>query len=327
MYIKYLIFLLFILRNLSLLAETTKFNYKNNENQKTYSTKKYTPTTKINGTLFFTLGTVESPFLKESFQFSYENKIKINSSFNESDKLLTIIESGNAIGTPLNLDLQSNKGDNLKISTLLYQFELAKNLEVTIGPKMFGYNGLAGKSTAYNERFAILDGSNFTTSTGIGPGIGISKRKYNGFNASLKLSSNNTTIDNDSTHFISQVGLTKKKFGGTITSNFNDHFKAYGLAAFYKPRKLPSFSASIEQKKGNSIKTIENWIFALQKNLNNKKFGLAVGTYNEEEEICYEAWSEIDTSDNIKLIPVFFIRENNNQKPDLGFAINTKINY
>tara|TARA_S200000501_G_C20836732_1_gene749715 strand:+ start:422 stop:601 length:180 start_codon:yes stop_codon:yes gene_type:complete len=52
---------------------------------------------------------------------------------------------------------------------------------------MFGYMGLAGKSTAYNERIAILDGSNYTTSTGNGPGIGISYINK-GFNYSSKIS-------------------------------------------------------------------------------------------------------------------------------------------
>ena len=318
--------LYFLIKNLSLslLAESSdnnSINYVNN------SYEKFTPTTKINGNLFFTLGALDSPVSNEALQFSYENKIRLNTSFKDTDKLLIIFESGNAFDNPLNLDLQSKKGDNLKISTLLYKFEMASSMEAVIGPKMFGYHGLAGKSTDYNERIAILDGSNYTTSSGIGPGIGISTRKNNGLNASLKLASNSSKIDNEATHLISQVGLTKKKFGGTITSNLNKEFNAIGLAAFYKPNYFPSISASIEQKNGDSINSIENWVIALQKNYQNKKFGLALGTYNEEERICYEGWSEIGMSNGVKLIPVIFLRENDNDKSDLGFAINTKISY
>ena len=135
------------------------------------------PYTKIKGSLFFTLGGVKSPISKESINLNYENKIRLTTSFNGSDKLLTVFESGNAFTSPLNLDLESKKGDTISIATLLYQFPLKEKFEITIGPKMFGYNGLAGKSTAYNERIAILDGSNFTTATGIGSGIALATKR------------------------------------------------------------------------------------------------------------------------------------------------------
>ena len=153
----------------------------------------------------------------------------------------------------------------------MYKFKLDDEYEAIIGPRMFGYNGLAGKSTAYNERIAILDGSNYTTSSGIGPGIGISSRKKNGFNTSFKISSDKSQIDNESIYFISQIGLTKKDWGGTITTNLNNDFEAYGIATFYKPKHFPSISASIEFKDIDSIKTIKNWVFALQQSLPNKK--------------------------------------------------------
>ena len=240
---------------------------------------------------------------------------------------MTVFESGNAIDSPLMLDLQSKKGDNLKISTLLYKFQLDDEYEAIIGPKMFGYHGLAGKSTAYNERIAILDGSNYTTSSGIGPGIGISYTKKNGFNTSYKISSDSAQIDNDSIFLISQIGLTRKNFGGTITTNLNNDFKAIGIATFYKPKIFPSISASIEYKDENSSKTIKNWVLALQKSLENKKIGIAVGTYNADEKIGYESWSEINISDKFKIIPVFFVRQNNQVNPELGFSINTKFSY
>ncbi len=289
--------------------------------------KKYSPTTTVKGNLFFTLGVLENSTSSESFHFTYENKIKLNTSFNETDNLLTIIESGNAMNSPLELDLQSKKGDNLKISTLLYKFKLYEKYEVIIGPKMFGYNGLAGKSTAYNERIAILDGSNYTTSTGIGPGIGISrKEKENGFNTSLKIASNRSHFNNESIHLISQIGLTKEFYGGTFTNNLNNEFNSYGISLFLKPNNFPSISTSIEYKDENSF-TSKNWIFALQKNLQNKKIGIAVGTHNAYEQIGYEGWSEITITDKLRLIPVIFLRETSPTKKELGFSINTKFSY
>ncbi len=273
--------------------------------------KNYFPSTNVRGSLFFTLGALSESTSSESIHFTYENKIRLNTTFRGTDNLLTVFESGNALDSPLMLDLQSKKGDDLKISTLLYKFQLNDQYEAIIGPKMFGYHGLAGKSTAYNERVAILDGSNYTTSSGVGPGIGISNRKKSGLNASFKIASDSSQIDNESIHLISQIGLTKKDFGGTITTNLNNDFEAYGIATFYKPKNLPSISASIEYKDLDSAKTIKNWVFALQQGLENKKIGIAVGTYNSQEKIGYEGWSEISISDKFKIIPVFFVREKN----------------
>ncbi len=64
-----------------------------------------------------------------------------------------------------------------------------------------------------------------------------------------------------------------------------------------------------------------------KKNLQNKNVGIAFGTYNAEEKIGYECWSEIDISDQFKIVPVFFARENNHTNPELGFSINTKFSY
>ncbi len=296
-------------------------------NSKDKIEKNYFPTTSIKGNLFFTLGALKGSNTSESLHFTYKNKIKLNTSFKGTDNLLTIIESGNASESPLKLDLQSQKGDNLKITTLLYRFKLDYQYEAIIGARMFGYHGLAGKSTSYNERIAILDGTNYTTSSGNGPGIGISIRKKNGFNKSFKIASNSSQIDNQTIHFISQVGLTKKDFGGTITANLNNNFNAYGLATFYEPKNFPSINVSIEYKDDDSSKTTKNWIIALQQNLKNKKVGIAVGTYNADKKIGYEGWSEINISDRLKIIPVIFLRENNQENPELGFSINTKFSY
>ena len=123
------------------------------------------------------------------------------------------------------------------------------------------------------------------------------------------------------------MSLTKKYFGGTITTNLNNNFEAYGIATFFKPKNLPSISTSIEFKDVDSGQTIKNWVFALQKGLQNKKIGIAVGTYNDQENIGYEGWSEINISDKLKIIPVFFVRETNQVNPELGFSINTKFSY
>ncbi len=321
------IFLFFLIQifNLNAYGESKKDNKIINS---TYKLRKnYFPTTQIKGNLFFTLGALYDSNSSEALHFTYENKFILKTSFKETDNLLTIIESGNASESPLKLDLQSQKGEKLKISTLLYRLNLDDESQLIIGPKMFGYHGLAGKSTAYNERIAILDGTNYTTSSGVGPGVGISKRKKNGFNATVKIASNSSQINNESLHLISQIGLTKKNLGGTITANLNNNFEAYGLATFFEPKNFPSISASIEFKNDYSSKFIKNWVFAFQQNLLNKKIGLALGTYTSEEKLGYELWGDINITDKFKFIPVFFVRENNQAKSELGFSINTRFNY
>ena len=66
--------------------------------------------------------------------------------------------------------------------------------------------GLAGTSTAYNERIGILDGSNYTTSSGLGPAIGVSATTPKGLNASFKLSSSQNIFTYKSRIIISQIG-------------------------------------------------------------------------------------------------------------------------
>ena len=329
MNIKKFFILLLIIRffNLSVYGDSQVKDKENKLHTKNLNKDEFAPTTLFTGNTYFTFGTVRSNGKKDYFEITYENKFKLNTSFNGSDKLLAIFESGNALDSPLNLDLQSSKGDAIKISTLLYEFKISDAINGVIGPKMFGYNGLAGKSTAYNERIAILDGSNFTTTSGIGPGLGISKRNKNGSNASIKLGFNNSKMNNQSLHLISQIGLTKKNFGGTITTNINEDFNAFGLAAYVKPKILPSISFSIEQKKDNKSKKIHNWILGLQKNLDSYNYGIAIGTYNSQENIAYENWIEIFISDKFKLIPVIFIKDNKHTKDELGIALNTKFSY
>ena len=321
------LFFILLLQNsyLNIYSETINPN-KNINSVDIKLDKKVFPLTSIKGNLFFTFGGVKYNN-NESINFTYENKLKIKTSLNEYNKLLTIIESGNAFENPLNLDLQSKKGNNLKISTLFYQFKINDNYKGIVGPMMFGYNGLAGKSTLYNERIAILDGSNFTTSTGIGPGLGISRYFKKSLNASLKISSNNSIIENETIHLISQIGLNRDSWGGTITSNLNNKFNAYGIATYFVKRNIPSISTSIEIKNEQKLKTSYNWIFALQKEYQKKKFGLAIGTHNDQEKIAYEGWSEISITDKLKIIPVFFVRETNKINPEIGFAFNTKIIY
>ena len=167
------LFIFFVLQVFFLDAYGSSKKVEEKINSKYKLEKKYFPTTNVKGSLFFTLGALSESTSSESLHFTYENKIRLNTSFKGTDNLLTVFESGNALESPLMLDLQSKKGDNLKISTLLYKFQLDDEFDAIIGPKMFGYHGLAGKSTAYNERIAILDGSNYTTSSGIGPGLSL----------------------------------------------------------------------------------------------------------------------------------------------------------
>jgi hypothetical protein len=83
---------------------------------------------------------------------------------------------------------------------------------------------------------------------------------------------------------------------------------------------------SIEEKNGNNLKNTRNWIIASQKRYADKTFGIAFGTYNEEEKIGYEGWSEISINDKLSIIPVVFVRETNTN-PELGIALNTKFRY
>ena len=107
--IKAFIFCLFLIANHNALAG----NKENNSNKDLIY-----PKTNIKGSLFITIGAIDSKESSESLHMTYENKIKLKTKFNPKNELITIIESGNAINSPLNFDLQSKKGESLKLSSL-----------------------------------------------------------------------------------------------------------------------------------------------------------------------------------------------------------------
>ena len=63
--------------------------------------KNYLPITNIKGSLFFTLGALSDSTSSESLHFTYENKIRLSTSFKGTDNLLTVFESGNALDLSL----------------------------------------------------------------------------------------------------------------------------------------------------------------------------------------------------------------------------------
>ena len=304
----------------------TNYNGEINSLQTFRANKKFNPITLIKSRLHLTLGALSNTDEGSSLHTSYENKVRISTTFSGADSLVLFLESGNANSSPLDLDLQSTKGDLINISSLYFNYPLKKDLNLIIGPRMYGYIGLAGTSTAYNERIAILDGSNYTTSSGLGPGIGLSLTKSKGLNASLKLSSSQDKFTDKSRSIISQIGYSTNHFGGTVTSNLTNDFRAYGIAIYTKPYNLPSFSSSIELKEFSNGSTIQNWLLALQKDFSNSSIGFGFGTYDQAQNVLYESWYSFEVSDNIKLIPVMFLK-NYYSDEQFGFAINTQIKY
>ena len=81
-----------------------------------------------------------------------------------------------------------------------------------------------------------------------------------------------------------------------------------------------------KNKEPNNKNQLEKWVIAFQKKVKKDNFGIAIGTYNEDEKIAYEAWADFEYSKNLKIIPVIFIKETNFGE-ETGFAINTKFSY
>ncbi len=298
---------------------------------------KFSTTTKISGNLNFVSGAVRNALKGEALHSTYEYKLKLLSSFNGRDSLVAKFEAGNALQSSLELDLQSSKGNEIEPTNIYYQFPLENNLIITLGPKMFGYQGLAGTSTAYNERIAILDGSNYSTDAGNSAALAISYLNNNGLNSTIKLSAKNSNnankgmfTGNSDDSIIGQIGFTGRDYGGTFTYNYSDKFKAYGIGIYLKPDNLPSLSASIELKSQSNSEDIKNWLIAILYNNMLGSFGSGLGTYNTNEDLAYETWYEIDITDNLSLIPILFVKTSGNsitKEDELGFALNAKYNF
>ncbi len=297
----------------------------------------FIPSTKISGNINFVAGSVINGSKGEAIHSTFEYKLKIVSSLTGRDLLITNVEAGNARDSSLGLDLQSSKGDQLHITNLYYTFPLNEELKVSLGPKMYGYVGLAGTSTAYNERIAILDGSNYSTSAGNGAGMAISYLNNNGFNSTIKLSASDSSNSSkgmfrnqSSDSIIYQIGYGKESYGSTLTYNKTDTFKAYALAIYINPENLPSISASIESKDSNYEKDVINWLLAIGLKNELSSFGAGIGTYNTNENLAYESWYSVNLTDSTSIIPIMFLKKEGNvteKKDELGIAVNLKLKF
>ncbi|WP_320674920.1 hypothetical protein [Prochlorococcus sp. MIT 1341] len=309
----------------------------NNEIRTRLEAAKFSPTTKINGNLNFVSGAVRNGVKGEAAHSTYEYKLKLSSSITGKDLLITKLEVGNALESSLGLDLQSSRGQELQITSLYYTFPVDKNIRVSVGPKMFGYEGLAGTSSAYNERIAILDGSNYSTDAGNGAAFVISYLSDNGYNSSLKLTSENANNSSEGIlteegkdSLIYQVGYSAESFGGTVTFNKTDEFDALGLGVYISPEKLPSLSASIELKNQDNGQEIINWLLALNKTNKDSTIGIGFGTYDINENIAYEVWYNYNLTDTIMINPILFVKKEGNSlinKDEFGFGLNARFKF
>tara|TARA_B100000700_G_C15039394_1_gene854540 strand:- start:284 stop:1396 length:1113 start_codon:yes stop_codon:yes gene_type:complete len=311
-----------------------KENIENKKYWHTINNSKISPKTMIYNTLNFTNGLVKNGIKGEGPNITYEYKIKMLSSMSGKDLLTTNIESSNATDSSLNLDLQGIKGTDFQITSLYYKFPIYENLMITLGPKLYGYEGLAGKSTAYNERIAILDGTNFTTNSGNSAALSMSYINTYGLNYTLKVSALNANegifkSENEKS-VISQIGFTSELFGGTITYNERDSFEAIGISIYIIPENVPSFNISLEYKETEEENTVKNWLFAIGNNGIFGEWGAGIGTYDDNENIAYESWYIYKITDKVSITPILFLRKEgnyNNQKDELGLAVNASFRY
>ncbi len=116
------VFIFFVLQVFFLDAYGSSKKVDGKINSKDKLEKKYFPTTNVKGSLFFTLGALSESTSSESLHFTYENKIRLNTSFKGTDNLLTVFESGCLI-------YKVKKGIPLKSQLLCINFSWMMNMK------------------------------------------------------------------------------------------------------------------------------------------------------------------------------------------------------
>ena len=139
----------------------------------------FSPTTKLKSSVNFTVGSNTDSADGDELHSSYEMKWKATTSFTGEDKLVGKFEIGSGKTLAGGIDPQSSKGGGKTptLTDLYYQFPLAEDLTISVGPKMDGDQGLAGTTSIYGEPVLLAVDGYYALAgeggTGASHGIGV----------------------------------------------------------------------------------------------------------------------------------------------------------
>ena len=281
----------------------------------------FSPTTKVKSSVNFTVGSNTDSADGDELHSSYEMKWKATTSFTGEDKLVGKFEIGSGKTLAGGIDPQSSKGGGKTptLTDLYYQFPLAEDLTISIGPKMDGDQGLAGTTSVYGEPVLLAADGYYALAGEGGTGATIAYAGDNGWNASLNMTaadgddaSKGIFGDDTEDYVTAQLGFDGDGFGGTFTySDSSDTYTAYGIGGYFQPESIPvtvsAYFDSMDPEKGEED---ENWVVGVEADAGPGTLGVGVGTQKgTDEKLTYEAWYDYKIADGVKITPMIWTSE------------------
>ena len=293
----------------------------------------FSDTTAMDGKAIFTLGSVDygdDSGNLETVQAYYSYTMNLNSSFTGDDNLYVRIKSGNGGDWTTSKDygtyLSSAKGnsDALKIDKIWYQFPVAENNTIWVGPKIENYYMHGTSPSIYKPvtKQFTLGGNGNAYGASTDTGFGWAYKADSGFAVSSNIGTKSTTTngitglltDESKTSWATQIGYTKPNYSVSAIANVKsngwsdsyykagdingdaedgDKYTAIGLRGWWRPdatgTAIPSISVGYDNTDYDST-TADAWFVGLnwQDIFNaDDKIGAAFGqpTSNEDSDV------------------------------------------
>ena len=292
----------------------------------------FSPTTKLSGVAVFTAGTVADGGVADNeseLYMQYAYGLEITSSFTGQDLFYAGIEAGNASGPLAKLDNTSDVGDQLKVTSLFYDFPVG-NLSVKAGPLVDQDDVVAAKPSAYANAFRLSAMPFSIAGDETGPGIGLAYKADNGVVTSasyVSVGGTNSTqglfgeTGDDVATFT--FGYDGKGFGGGIVVAKNDGgnttttagYDTFGAGIYYSPESLPAtISVAYDSKDPEAGSNSSDWFVGIEYQVGPGLLSLAYNTTDVEsssanDQTGMEIAYSYAINDHITITPGFFTVE------------------
>tara|TARA_Y100001968_G_scaffold249887_1_gene234829 strand:+ start:1800 stop:2822 length:1023 start_codon:yes stop_codon:yes gene_type:complete len=313
----------------------------------------FSPTTTLSGVAVFTTGTVAdggTADTQDALYMQYAYGLDITSSFTGQDLLYTGIEAGNASGPLANLDNTSDGGDNLKVTSLFYEFPVGDHLSVTTGPLLDQDDVVAATVSSYAGAFRIGGMPFSLAGDETGPGLGLSYSADNGVVASasyVSVGGTNSTqgIGGDTGDDVTTLtlGYDGEGFGGGIVVASNDGndttttagYDTFGAGIYYSPESFPAtITLAYDSKDPEAGNNSTDWFLGMEYEVGP---GLLSAAYNStdveggsaDDQTGLELAYSYAVNDHLTITPGFFSVEETTagQSDDKGVFLETVFSF
>ena len=284
--------------------------------------------------------------LDDSFQAGYSFGMKLTTSFNGEDKLVTKFDAGNSkAGSLAEFGLNNTSGDALIVDGISYTFPIG-NMTAFVGDTVDG-GSLFTIACVYGGPSDTLDdcgNPNANIGKGAKTNAGLSYDFDNGFTAALGYSGNASGLmtEENLDQYAINAAYTGESYGVSLTyanvdttSSTEDSYTA--VNAYYTPDgSLPSLSIGYEVGDIGGAAATEDekesfFVGLTWDEVGPGSAGVALGhtdtVEGSEEAYMYEAYYDYPVNDGMTITPLVYIKENKTAGQDDTTGVMVKTSF